>query len=318
MKRIALCFVFALVLAALLIGVTSCGPHEDKYEGKEIQWCVDKEDFKPEAGTLYKAFLYIREFNENGFSAGGTLHDVKVNYPGASNKFKLFYTVRVVFDGKDIVGEKYEINGITYIKWTISEVKSIRLANPDKGEPLYDKPIIYLYPEEDTVCSVRLELDGELTCTYPKYGENGWENFTASANGTLTFPDGREYYALYWEGRGKADFDLSEGFCVKGEDTAEFLADILPKLGLTPREANEFIVYWLPLMQDNEYNLITFQKEAYEEDAKLIVEPTPDTVIRVFMAYKALGDKVEIAAPEIVTPERTGFTVVEWGGTEIK
>ncbi|MBO4261448.1 MAG: hypothetical protein J5921_02395 [Clostridia bacterium] len=194
----------------------------------------------------------------------------------------------------------------------------MRRARDD--EPRYLKPIIYFYPEEDTVCSVTIDINGELTCTYPEYGEDGWTGFTASKDGTLTFPDGKTYYALYWEGKGKedAEFDLSRGFCVRGEDTADFLADILPKLGLSEREANEFIIYWLPVMQENPYNLITFQTEEYEKNAKLNISPEPDTVIRVFMVFKALDREVDIAAPEIQTPSREGFTVVEWGGSKIK
>ena len=60
-----------------------------------------------------------------------------------------------------------------------------------------------------------------------------------------------------------------------GEDTAAFLEDALSQLGLTRQEANEFIVYWLPQMEENPYNLIAFQREAYTEAAKLTLEPAP-------------------------------------------
>ena len=40
--------------------------------------------------------------------------------------------------------------------------------------PVAEKPVIYLYPEEDTECSVKVTLqNGKLTCTYPEHGENG-------------------------------------------------------------------------------------------------------------------------------------------------
>ena len=180
------------------------------------------------------------------------------------------------------------------------------------------KPVIYLYPQEPTVCSVSIELDGELICTYPQYGRTGWENFVAAPDGTLNFPDGGEYYCLYWEGVQNITPDFSTGFCVKGSDTAYFLNEKLLAQGLTPREANEFIIYWLPLMQNNAYNLISFQTKAYTEGANLTVEPSPDTLIRVFMTWKALDEAVEIEPQEFILPERIGFTVVEWGGTEIK
>jgi hypothetical protein len=181
-------------------------------------------------------------------------------------------------------------------------------------DPSMDKPVIYLYPEEEIKVSVKVNIDGKLTCTYPEHGEEGWQNFTAKPDGTLVSPDGREYYCLYWEGRGNMTPDFSRGFCVKGEDTAEFLADVLPKIGLTPREANEFIIYWLPILQKNEYNLISFQNEAYTSAAELEITPTPDSLLRVFMAAKPLDAPVEIAPQEFTGFERNGFTVVEWGG----
>lgn len=60
------------------------------------------------------------------------------------------------------------------------------------------KPVVYLYPETETDVYVNLDLDGALTCTYPKY-KNGWR-VKASSNGVLTDENGTEYNYLYWEG----------------------------------------------------------------------------------------------------------------------
>ena len=178
------------------------------------------------------------------------------------------------------------------------------------------KPVIYLYPEEETQVSVTLELDGSLTSTYPDYGD-GW-TVNAAPDGTLTDPDsGRTYYCLFWEGVTDAEYDFSTGFCVAGADTAAFLENALARLGLTEREANEFIIYWLPRMEGNPYNLISFQTDAYTDAAELTIAPAPDTLIRVFMAWKGLEQPVEVPAQELTTPERTGFTAVEWGGAEL-
>lgn len=178
------------------------------------------------------------------------------------------------------------------------------------------KPVIYLYPEKETEVSVSLDFDGKLTCTYPAYN-NGW-TVTASADGKLTDAGGQTYNYLYWEGETFVQYDLSEGFCVKGADTAEFLEDMLAGLGLTRREANEFIVYWLPLMQQNPYNIISFQTGIYTDSVQLDVYPVPDTLIRVFMVWQAVDSYVNLPEQKIITPERKGFAVVEWGGTEIK
>lgn len=192
------------------------------------------------------------------------------------------------------------------------------IADEVKPLMLYYKPIIYVYPEVPMVCSAKVTLGGELTCTYPDHGVNGWENFVAHPDGTLVFPDGKEYYALYWEGVQSAQWDFSEGFCVRGEDTAAFLEWALAQQGLTAREANEFIIYWLPLMQDNPYNVISFQTTAYTDGAKLEITPAPDSLLRVFMAYYPSETEVEIPAQTFEPFVREGFTVVEWGGSQAK
>ncbi len=182
---------------------------------------------------------------------------------------------------------------------------------------IYSKPLIYLYPEEETEVSVKLDYAGELTVTYPAYAD-GWE-VTAQPDGTLTnHADGKEYSYLFWEGKSMNDFDFSEGFVVKGEDTAGFFQEKLTEMGLTARESNEFIVYWLPRMQENQYNLVSFQWENYEEAAKLKITPEPDNILRVFMAFKGIDKPIEIPEQKLPKLTREGFTVVEWGGTEIE
>ena len=201
-----------------------------------------------------------------------------------------------------------------YLVIIVSVVFLLMRLVPD--DVYFEKPILYLYPEETTKVTVKLELPGKLTCTYPAYN-NGW-TVNAAPDGTLTDEKGQTYNYLYWEGEGTERYDFSRGFCVAGADTAAFLEYTLAQLGLTRKEANEFIVYWLPRMEQNPYNLIAFQQEAYTEAAKLTVTPTPDSILRVFMTWKPLTEPVDIPAQELPTFERHGFTVVEWGGAEVK
>ena len=177
------------------------------------------------------------------------------------------------------------------------------------------KPVIYLYPEKETEVSVRLDYDGALTCAYPAY-DGAW-TVTAAPDGTLTDEAGQTYNYLYWEGAAQTEYDFSQGFCVPGADTAAFLEDALSRLGLTRREANEFIVYWLPRMEPSPYNLIAFQADAYTDHARLTVTPEPDSLLRVFMAWKPLEAPMDLPAQELPAFKRTGFTVVEWGGAEL-
>ena len=183
-------------------------------------------------------------------------------------------------------------------------------------EQYTEKPVIYLYPEAETDVTVRLDYAGDLTCTYPAY-DGAWR-VAAAPDGTLTDERGQTYSYLYWEGTDNVQYDFSEGFCVPGDKTAAFLEDALAQLGLTRAEANEFIIYWLPQMEQNAYNLISFQQETYTDAAKLTITPQPDTLLRVFMAWKPLTSAVEISPQPLTAPERTGFTAVEWGGAKVQ
>lgn len=178
-------------------------------------------------------------------------------------------------------------------------------------------PIIYLYPEEETEVNVKLTLDGKLTSSYPDYNDAlGW-TVTASPDGTLTDANGREYEYLFWEGDLAIKPDITQGFCIKGEDTAEFLEDSLAKLGLTDKEADTFIMYWLPQLESNKFNVITFQTEAYENAASLEITPAPDTIIRVNMLWYPVNSYFDMEPQDLesLNPStREGFTVVEWGG----
>ena len=179
------------------------------------------------------------------------------------------------------------------------------------------KPVIYLYPKEEEVIDVKLEYKGELTVTYPEY-KDGWK-VKANPDGILmNLEDNRQYSYLFWEGLSDLDYDISEGFVVKNEDTVDFLQEKLEYVGLTPKEYNEFIVYWLPILQENNYNLIYFAGDEYDEYAKLNINPKPDSILRVMMVYKALDKTIEIKEQKLEQFKREGFTVVEWGGTKIE
>ena len=183
--------------------------------------------------------------------------------------------------------------------------------------PAPEKPVIYLYPEEEMTVEVKLDFSGSLTSTYPAY-KDCWK-VIAQPDGTLTDPEtGKEYYCLFWEGIADTDYTITSGFVVAGKDTEAFLEEALAQLGLNPREANEFIIYWLPRMEHNAWNLISFDTSVYQENAKLTVYPAPDSLLRVYMTWQALDAPIQIAAQILPTFERTGFTVVEWGGAEIK
>lgn len=232
------------------------------------------------------------------------------------------YVFNYVLSDEFCVGDQVAVACYGYVYDTTNNIISAAPYSVDVSVTELDpnvcyKPVIYLYPEETTDVTVTLDFDGELKCTYPAYN-HGW-HVTASPDGTLiNKADGNEYSYLFWDGKSNAEYDFSKGFVVKGSETANFLREKLVLMGLTPREYNEFIVFWLPYMQDNAYNLITFQTDSYTDSAVLNIVPQPDSLLRVFMAYTPLSEPVEIEEQELDGFTRNGFTVVEWGGALVK
>ena len=124
------------------------------------------------------------------------------------------------------------------------------------------KPIIYLYPEGVTEVSVRFaDPDAVgLTSSYPDYGATGW-SVIAHPDGTLVDQvSGDEFYALYWEGLTDQPDRLQTGSVVAAADTEDFLDTALSRLGLSAREANEFIIYWAPILEESRANFIQDRK----------------------------------------------------------
>lgn len=180
------------------------------------------------------------------------------------------------------------------------------------------KPIIYLYPEEETKLIVKLGNPDKLTCSYPQYIDE-W-NVTSYPDGTiLDNKTNRKLYSLYWEGKDFSTTITKEGFVVKKENTIEFLEEKLNLLGLSYKEAEEFIIYWLPKLQESEYNYIRFSTmQELNDYMPLSFSTEPDTLIRIHMVFKHLDNYINVNEQVLSAPLRNGFVAVEWGGTEIK
>lgn len=179
------------------------------------------------------------------------------------------------------------------------------------------KPVVYLYPVEDTVVDVSLRYSGEVTMVYPAFTyDSGW-TLKANRQGTIIV-SGNTYRYLFWEGTKDIQYDFTESNCVSQQDLLWFLEGALEAYGLTSAEKQDFITYWYPQMQDYAYTMISFQQDW---ESGITVSLTPDTHIKVFMAWYPLGG-YEMPISSQLFPktlvERDGFTIVEWGGSEVK
>ncbi|USN53210.1 MAG: hypothetical protein H6760_03470 [Candidatus Nomurabacteria bacterium] len=187
----------------------------------------------------------------------------------------------------------------------------------DLYKPLAEcgKPVIYLYPEQSTEVEVKVAPSGGFSKTVPEYG-NGWKVF-AQPNGDLTeLASGKQYPYLFWEGRSTSIYETpKQGWVIKKDRVHDFLNTTLAKLGLNSQETADFQEFWEPKMQSAPYYFITFMgNPVMNQLAPLDITPKPDTVIRVLMDYQELDEPINVSSYHIRTPERKGFTVVEWGG----
>lgn len=177
------------------------------------------------------------------------------------------------------------------------------------------KPVLYLYNDEELDVEIKYQNDYLLKTSYPKY-EDGWR-VHINENGTLNVNNShREYYAIFYDEYRNFEATFDHGFNVSKENAIEFLETSLDALGFTQREADEFIMFWLPTLEENGNSLIYFeQTEERNVECPLSFSVTPDTILRTIIHIKKVDSPKDIIPQELESITRTGFTVVEWGGT---
>lgn len=277
----------------------------------------------------YKKVFSSDELNENDFKNNNYLllnisynpcnekEITPTNYSVNGNNIKVSITYKSTCGGCASKNVYYLLKVDKNITNPSVSVEYKEISKEECDPNIVYKPLIYLYPTVDTKVNVKLGRSEALTSTYPKY-KDSW-NVLAKPTGELIDETGRTFYGLYWEGYNTINVTFEDGFVVKKDNLIPFFEEKLRILGLTEREANEFIIYWLPKLEENEYNLIRFENiDKINKDMPLIVNPNPDTVIRVLMEYKKVDKDTKVKAQTLVTPVRKGFTVVEWGGTLVK
>ena len=184
---------------------------------------------------------------------------------------------------------------------------------------LVKKPVLYLYPEEPTDVTVKLNFKkAKFACVYPNFNEkkSSWK-VRACPNGEILISD-KKYPYLFWEAYSYNKQDLSKGFIVKAENAQQFLEKKLKILGLDDKESADFITFWLPVLIKNKISLCSFQTQQFFDNFEYNITPKQKTFIRVFLSIKKLDKEIEVERQELKNVRREGFTAVEWGGSEVK
>ena len=191
------------------------------------------------------------------------------------------------------------------------------------------KPAVYLYPERKQLINVRVFPKGELGFTDPVYDPvKGW-TVLAEPGGNLESGiwslENKNYDYLYYESK-ILDSEIKKpdtGWVVKGErgkgeggsELQSLFNRILPRLGLNEKEKSDFKEYWLKTLPESPYYFVGLMDKGQRDYLEALeVYPKPDTSIRFSLYFEPLDQVRAVAEPIIKTPERTGFTLVDWGG----
>ncbi len=205
---------------------------------------------------------------------------------------------------KDSEGNFGESNMIEILNYDLNE-KAKEWGNiiPVK------KPAIYLYPKTESVVSVNLVINGEITKSIPNYN-TGWKVFVEK-NGKIN----KQFDYLFYEANLKNLVLPDNGWVVDFKDLDSWFDINLSNLGLNRKEISDFKDYWLKILPESNYYEIKLLTENFlNENMTLNINPKPNSLIRLDFYFKPLKEKINIITPIIKTPARSGFTVVEWGG----
>lgn len=220
-------------------------------------------------------------------------------------KYKLYFLV----DGcNEVMSDSIEVKSQERLEASIYFQKTDEMI-------IVFKPVIYVYPEKETNVNIKLNVNGNLGFTYPLYNE-GW-NFTATPDGNITL-NNKQYSYLFWESEmPKYAIDKKDqtGFLVSTDTLLTFLENSLSQMGFNSKESADFITFWYPRMMVNEKNYVKFLfNESCDAYAELKISPKPDNIFRVGMVWTEATTDFVPEVQKILSVNRKGFTVIEWGG----
>jgi hypothetical protein len=283
--------------------------------------------------NLYNLYPYTTELNLNQKikKVSGIITDCE-NIPlsdilvqNVNSKKNVFtdslgkFTIEVSkSDILSFTNQSYQSQRIQYLKQK-KIVVSLK-ANPISDNIMVKKPVIYLYTKEKTDIELSINFGGEILTTFPKL-DKSWK-VTAYENGQIFDKKTNRFYSsLFWDGEisfPASHYQYKTGFVVVKEKLTSFLIENLEFMGLNTTETNDFIQYWLPILEKNNYTFIHFLvNDAYDVFSTNHVNPKPDTSIRIFMEFFGVDEPISIAPQQLPSTKRNGFTLVEWGGSDV-
>ncbi len=313
-----------LILALLSIAICYTGFSEEDLRSR-IEYTIKsekKDKTVPSGKTKIIGIAFIDGVPKAGIRVSSINHkkyaitNEKGEYSFLINSSDTSLYAHQINCGEVIIpSHKFKSGYTTEIHFYLQNANEIRVVK---------KPVIYLYSKEETTVNLRLKTKGELSFTYPQILNNNWEVRTNN-DGIITH-EGKTYPYLFWEvNQATLNFSINEdgsltGYHIKTDSCISFLENTLTSIGLNQKEQTDFITFWGPQLQQQAYTTIQFliDEDYTTEVAELTVSPTPKNIKRVYMLYKShniLDEYQTIKRPKFSPVNRTGLTLIEWGGS---
>lgn len=201
--------------------------------------------------------------------------------------------------------------------------------------PVSYKPVIYAYSASPIQFNITINPTGKFSFTYPQINtHNTWAGMQIDANGKLTDNKGKHFPYLFWESINepyaftfKKEQSKWAGSLVEQKDIVAFLERKLTELGLTSIEQTDFITFWGPRMTHYSSCFVQFLvDEEYDQIASMKCTPAPQNCRRVYLLFTGMDNasaqaqmiKQNAVEQHFTSFDRSGFTLLEWGGSELE
>lgn len=326
-----------ITLLGLIILSSSCFGLEKIQYRLSYEIIADKYDAKiPNGKYLIEGTIYDYKFNDNQVrdklskvivNAGNkTTRSDSKGYFKMTNQLKDSVLKFALMDYKSSYVESYPLKNKHRIKLRIFMTQT-----KQETEFMVKKPVIYCYSDQNTKFDFQLIPQGELTFAYPSLNSTQtWQmkldnNVLSDQNSQENFP------YLFWESRQRdIQFDIARikqdkneiyGDIVSKANVVSYLDSTLTILGFNFKEKTDFITFWAPQMQKENYYLIQFiQNGQCDKFANYKINPTPNHLNRIYMLFAGNNEQnfqFEVVPQQLEPMKRNGFYFVDWGGIEI-
>jgi hypothetical protein len=169
--------------------------------------------------------------------------------------------------------------------------------------------------------SLKFHNGGFMVMSTPSYND-GWTIHVDPSDPfnklSETYGQSPSYPFLDYDGFRAGPFQRETGWCVSQHDLLSWQRDKLGTLGFTEAEIDDVnYTYGRHLLErrypESHFAVYPQEKKIVDASVSLKVDPTPDTVHRLWLYFVPVKEPVSLPEPVIPRLTRNGFTAVELG-----